>query len=620
MKHVSDKVDLIQYIRKVTIIIFAIGMFCFAAVGLFDQFTLVKSKIERIRSGYIDKQKQIVKTQVENTVLFINLAKKTGISREDIIETVRKIKFDKEHDGYIFIVTYDGEALLIDPQRHLEGENIWDITDPNGVKIVQEERRAVRNPDGDFIYYSWYQPSTAVVTSKVSFMKGVPEWEWMVGSGVYLDSVEKDIAILQREIIEKTGIMALILIFILFFMLFIIQYIFKRLTEKVAEEIQLFSSYFKSASASSREIDVSTIRYGAFSSIAEDMNQMVKNKLESDARIYASDQRLIMQRDQSPLGYVEYDLEFNIVYWNPAAERIFEYSREEILGRSDDIIIPPEILPEIKDLFKVLIDESTLNKEGIKSINDNITKSGRRITCEWYNKALTDQNGKVIGVIALVDDITDRKLIEDRLQKSLEEKKILLKEVHHRVKNNMAIISSFLSLQSMKSKDEYVRSLLLSSENRVQSMALIHENLYKSESLKDINVKIYIYELLMTLLDSYGYGADDISTKTEITQCELELDILIPLGMLINEIISNALKHAFYNVDSPELSISLIKGKVNEIILTINDNGIGLPEESEINHNDSIGFMLIDGLAQQINSKMEIRRENGTEFKITIPV
>ncbi|MCK5200402.1 MAG: cache domain-containing protein [Spirochaetales bacterium] len=522
MKHVSDKVDLIQYIRKVTIIIFAIGMFCFAAVGLFDQFTLVKSKIERIRSGYIDKQKQIVKTQVENTVLFINLAKKTGISREDIIETVRKIKFDKEHDGYIFIVTYDGEALLIDPQRHLEGENIWDITDPNGVKIVQEERRAVQNPNPEKILLRQYQPSTAVVTSKVSFMKGVPEWEWMVGSGVYLDSVEKDIAILQR--------------------------------------------------------------------------------------------------DQSPLGYVEYDLEFNIVYWNPAAERIFEYSREEILGRSDDIIIPPEILPEIKDLFKVLIDESTLNKEGIKSINDNITKSGRRITCEWYNKALTDQNGKVIGVIALVDDITDRKLIEDRLQKSLEEKKILLKEVHHRVKNNMAIISSFLSLQSMKSKDEYVRSLLLSSENRVQSMALIHENLYKSESLKDINVKIYIYELLMTLLDSYGYGADDISTKTEITQCELELDILIPLGMLINEIISNALKHAFYNVDSPELSISLIKGKVNEIILTINDNGIGLPEESEINHNDSIGFMLIDGLAQQINSKMEIRRENGTEFKITIPV
>lgn len=616
MKHVTDKINLIHSVRRVTIIIFAIGVLAFTVVGLLDQYTLVKNETKKIRSEYTDKQKQIVKTQVQSTTMFINLTIESGVSREDIIEAVRKVKFGKEHDGYIFIVTYDGEAILIDPQRHLEGKNIWDITDPNGVKIVQEERRAVRNPDGDFIYYSWYQPSTAAVTPKVSFMKGVPDWEWMVGAGVYLDSVEEDITALQKEIMKATGSRILVITIILLVILFIIQIIFRRFTETVTSEIQLFSSYFDSAAVNNMEIDISDIRYSEFSHIAEDMNRMVINKLEVDAQISASEQRLQLQKEQSPLGYVEWDLDNKLIDWNLSAERIFGYSRDEILGKGFEFLISPDLIDSISDVIAGLVEATGETR----NINDNIAKDGRTITCEWYNKVLTDQDGKIISIVSLVDDITERKLMEDRLQKSLEEKKILLKEVHHRVKNNMAIISSFISLQSMTVEDEYIRNLLRSSENRIRSMALIHEHLYRSENLKDINVQIYIDELLMALLDSYSYGASDISTKIEIIQFELDLDLLIPLGMLINEIISNALKHAFTNIDSPELSISLVMDISDELTLTISDNGIGLPEENEINQNDSIGFMLINGLVQQIDGKMEIRRENGTEYKITVPV
>ncbi|MCK5197774.1 MAG: cache domain-containing protein, partial [Spirochaetales bacterium] len=483
MKQVSDKVDLIQSIRKVTVLIFAIGTVCFTALGLFDRSALVENETKKIKYEYTDKQKQIIRTQVESTVMFINLAKESGVSREDIIGSVRNIRFGDGHDGYIFIVTYDGTTLLNDTKRELEGKNIWDLTDPNGVKVIQEERRAVRNPDGDFINYSWNQPSTGLITPKVSFIKGIPEWEWMVGSGMYLESLENDISALQKDMIIETGWMGLILALIVLFILFFVKIIFKRFTENVAGEIRLFSSYFGSATANSMEIDISNIHYREFSNIAEDMNQMVKNKLKADAQIFSSDQRLQMQREQSPLGYVEWDLDYKITDWNPAAERIFGYTRDEILGRSHEIFIPPEIIPEIRDMFRRVIEGTG----GTKNINDNITKEGRTITCGWYNKALTDQNEKVLGIISLVDDITDRKLAEDQLHKSLEEKKVLLKEVHHRVKNNMAIILSFLSLQSMTVDDEYVRSLLQSSENRVRSMALIHEHLYKSENLKDIN-------------------------------------------------------------------------------------------------------------------------------------
>ena len=120
-----------------------------------------------------------------------------------------------------------------------------------------------------------------------------------------------------------------------------------------------------------------------------------------------------------------------------------------------------------------------------------------------------------------------------------------LEAVHHRVKNNMAIISSFISLQSMNIEDEQVYRMLQSTENRVRSMALIPEYLYKSENLKDINVKKYIDELINMLLGSYKFGAGELTTRIEIAQINLELDILIPLGMIINEIISNALKYAF---------------------------------------------------------------------------
>ncbi len=620
MKRIKEKVDLVLSIRRKTVIIFTIGALVFALVGLIDRAVLVQSETKKIQSEYTDKQKQIIRTQVENAVMFIILAKEAGISKEDIIKSVRKIRFGKEHDGYIFIVTYKGTTLLNDTQRQLEGKNIWNISDPDGVKFVQEMRLAVQNAEGDFIYYFWNKPSTKSNSPKVSFIKGVSDWEWMVGSGVYLDSIEDDIAALRKAEIKKSGLITLFLILVFLSLLIIIQFIFKQFTEKVSGKIQLFSSYFDSASMESKEIDISGIRYKSFSSIAEDMNRMIKNKQEADAKTFGSEQRLFLQREQSPLGYLEYDLESKIIYWNPAAERIFGYSKEEILGRSDEIIVPPEIISGIKNIFKELIDGSVSDDKGIKSINDNITKDGRRITCEWYNKALIDQEGKVIGFIALVVDITERKLMEEKLQESVEEKKVLLKEVHHRVKNNMAIISSFLSLQSMNIEDEYVCSLLQSSENRVRSMALIHEHLYKSESLKDISVQTYIEELIIILLDSYGYGAADITVIKEIMEINLDLDLLIPLGMIVNEIISNALKHAFTNIDSPELYVSFIKISPEKIVLTIRDNGVGLPEESEISRNDSIGFLLINGLAQQINGKIEINRGHGTEYRITIPV
>ncbi|MCK5672890.1 MAG: cache domain-containing protein [Spirochaetales bacterium] len=620
MKQLADKIGLIHTIRRVTIIIYGVMIICFAFIGILDKVTFLRNETEKIRNNYTEEQKLIVKTQVQSAVQLIQLARKSNISETDILESLKSIRFGSDNDGYIFVNTYNGIPLLFDAKRVIDGDNIWELTDPNGVKVIQEERRAVRNSEGDFIYYSWLKLSTNTISPKVSFIKGVPEWKWLVGAGVYLDSIETEIITIQKKIMMETGIEASFLLLAVAAILVIIQIIFKRFTKSVEEEIILFSSYFDRAAINSEQIDISNIRYSEFSHIADDMNQMVASKLEADERIFTSEQRLRLQREQSPLGYIEYDLNSKVVYWNPSAERIFGYSREDMMGKGLDILLPLEMLDNISEVFNNMMNGSIVYDRGVKNINKNITSTGKEIICEWYNKTLTDKDGTVLGIVALVDDITQRKLMEDKLEKSLDEKQILLKEVHHRVKNNMAIISSFISLQSMSVEDKDVQALLQSTENRVRSMALIHEYLYKSENLKDINVPRYIEELVKILLNSYEYGIHDLNTTIEISQFELELDLLIPLGMIINEIISNALKHAFIGIDSPKLFINLFKRTSKEIILTIKDNGVGLPGDNDLEKTDSIGFLLINSLVAQIYSKIEINRKNGTEYIITVPV
>ncbi len=617
MKNITEKINLIKTIRKITIIIYGVAMLSFAAVGLIDRFSLLRDETDKVRNNYISTQKQLIETQVQSAVQFITLAGNSGISKENILKSLSQIKFGHDRDGYIFVNTYDGIPLLLDAEQVINGKSIWDLTDPNGVKVIQEERRASLNPNGDYIYYSWLKLSTNTVSPKVSFIKAYPEWHWMIGAGVYLDSIEIEIHKLQKTIIIDTVVKTILLILIMLFILIVIHYIFERFITNVENELNIFSSYFDDAASENKKIDVSNIRYKEFYNIAEDINKMLSCKLEAELKNFSSEQRLRLQREQSPLGYIEYNHDLKIVDWNPSAERIFGYTRDEIVGSDMNMFLSSKNFNSINSLFEQLLEEGSSNK-GLKQINENIRKNGEIIICEWHNKTIIDQEGEVLGIVAIVNDITERIKMEENLAKSLEEKQILLKEVHHRVKNNMAIISSFISLQSMNIKDEQVLSMLQSTENRVRSMALIHEYLYKSENLKDINVKRYVDELVSMLLGSYQFGADKLTTKIEIAQINLKLDILIPLGMIINEIISNALKYAYKNIDSPELSVTLAEGKKTELILTIADNGIGLPESSKINESDSIGFVLINSLVDQIHGTLSINREFGTKYQISV--
>jgi len=211
----------------------------------------------------------------------------------------------------------------------------------------------------------------------------------------------------------------------------------------------------------------------------------------------------------------------------------------------------------------------------------------------------------------------DRKRAEDQLGVSFREKEILLRELYHRTKNNMQIISSLLMLQEELSKDEKVIEMLKDSQNRITSMALVHENLYLSEDLSKISLKEYIDDLVSGLFQSYGVSEGKVALNINVESVFLGIDSAIPCGLIINELISNSLKYAFPEGKYGEIKIFLRSIDENMIELLVGDNGVGIPEDMDFRKTESLGMQLVTMLVEnQLHGEIKLDREEGTEFKI----
>jgi two-component sensor histidine kinase len=219
--------------------------------------------------------------------------------------------------------------------------------------------------------------------------------------------------------------------------------------------------------------------------------------------------------------------------------------------------------------------------------------------------------------VAIVHDITERKRAEEQLKTSLKEKEVLLKEIHHRVKNNLQIISSLLKLQSEYIQDEQMLRMFRESQNRVKSMALIHEKLYQSKDLVKLDLVEYIRNLAAYLFRSYGVDSYAISLQIEVDNVSLGIDTAIPCGLIINELVSNSLKHAFPASREGEIRIAFRSGRDNQFTLIVSDNGAGLPRDLDFLKTESLGLQLVNMLVHQLEGAIELDRSGGTAFKIT---
>ncbi|MBW2649129.1 MAG: transporter substrate-binding domain-containing protein [Deltaproteobacteria bacterium] len=246
-----------------------------------------------------------------------------------------------------------------------------------------------------------------------------------------------------------------------------------------------------------------------------------------------------------------------------------------------------------------------------------VHRDGTTIDCYIQTRPmdLSDPSQRYIAVIM---DITPLKQAEEKIKRSLREKEALLAEIHHRVKNNMQIISSMLSLQSKHIEDKKALATFQDSQGRIKSMALIHEKLYQASDLSSIDFGIYIRDLSENLFRLYGVTPGVIDLEIDAGDITFEIETSIPCGLIISELISNSLKYAFPDGRKGKISVTLRGNeRDNGYVLTVSDDGIGIPEEMDTQNTDTLGMELVDILTQQLDGTIKIDRTNGTTFKIT---
>ncbi len=248
---------------------------------------------------------------------------------------------------------------------------------------------------------------------------------------------------------------------------------------------------------------------------------------------------------------------------------------------------------------------------------DVARQDGHTIHLFSYAAPLFDELGKVRGSVGAFLDITERKQTEARVEATLREKEVLLREIHHRVKNNLQIISSLLNLQAGFISDEQARKVYKESQDRVRSMALLHAILYQSRNLAAIDFAQYVRRLTLHLLHSYAAAARGIRVDIDVHPVQFGMETAIPCGLIINELVSNALQHAFPKDRGGEIRIELHPNPDSTYTLGVRDDGVGLPVSIDFRDPQSLGLQLVSTLSNQLEGQMEMRRSDGTAFQLT---
>jgi PAS domain S-box-containing protein len=294
----------------------------------------------------------------------------------------------------------------------------------------------------------------------------------------------------------------------------------------------------------------------------------------------------------------------------------FGYTPEEFLSGA----LPFASIIHPQDLERVASEVSAYSERGDDQFQQEYRIVSRDGSVRWLDdRTVIERNGEgtITHYQGILMDITERKLAEEHVRSSLAEKEILLKEVHHRVKNNLQIISTLLDLQFEKIKDEHSLTALQESQDRIKAMALIHERLYQSSDLASIDFAEYIEKLAYFLFNSYMADQEQITLTVDVGHLPLDIDMAIPCGLIVNELVSNALKHAFPDGRKGEISIRLRSGDDGMIRLTVADNGTGLPPELDFRNTETLGLQLVNMLTRQLRGEIEMSGDHGTLWEIS---
>jgi PAS domain S-box-containing protein len=311
---------------------------------------------------------------------------------------------------------------------------------------------------------------------------------------------------------------------------------------------------------------------------AQELQKELTERKQAEEELKTSEEKYRILTEGAPIGIYTSDCEGNFLYGNKMAEEIFGFGREELVGKN---LVNLKLL-SLSDVNKIT-ELLTLSKLGKETEPHEFTlnrNDGSKVIIRNHNRLLTISGEKL--VLTMVEDITERKRSEEQIKASLKEKEVLLKEIHH----------------------------------RVRSMALIHEKLYQSKDMANIDFSEYVQSLTTYLFHSYGVKTGTISMNLSIDNVLLGVDKAIPCGLIINELVSNSLKYAFPNGNKGEINIQLYSDNDNHVIMNIDDNGVGIPEDIDFQKTKTLGLQLVNILTRQLKGTIKLDHEEGTRFEI----
>lgn len=403
-----------------------------------------------------------------------------GAVQQDVLERVAKIRFGK--DGYIFIITFDGLMLVNEAQRELVGKNISQGFGDSAARVVREGRVLAKQPGGGFMSYTWRKPTTQKIESKISFVMGIPDWQWMVGAGVYLDEIDEIIAEKREALVQnvKQQVAEIIIIILVIFALVLVLTLF--FSKKMQKQLDVFLSFFNDSAFKNMKIDRDKLFAGEFKILADSANEMLSRRQAAERSLQESEERLAVTFRSIAEGVITTDTQGKIVLINRVAEQLTGWKQEEAVGKP------------LNDVFRIVYEKF---RGPVENPVDAITKIGRmadlagdtilvakdgteRIISE--NAApIRDSDSNIIGVVVVFRDITETQRMEREVQRTqkLESLGLLAGGIAHDFNNLLTSILGNISLVKMytetDSKDKIQKTLLRTEEAVVRTKNLTQQ-------------------------------------------------------------------------------------------------------------------------------------------------
>ncbi|MDO8904910.1 sensor histidine kinase [Hydrogenophaga sp.] len=318
--------------------------------------------------------------------------------------------------------------------------------------------------------------------------------------------------------------------------------------------------------------------------------------------------------DNIPVAMIVVNAQGDIVRLNRLAESIFGYSASELEGRPVEVLIPSRYHARHKGYRHGFMAETNPRPMGAGRDLSGLRKDGSEFPVEiGINPVETGEGPMVLSVIL---DLSERKQNERRIQDALQQKDVLLKEVHHRVKNNLQVIHSLLDLQALTIKDEGTVGMLRDSQNRIRSMSMIHQTLYQSQDFAQVDFDQFLGGLLPRLMESYASTAGHVTIDVQAQDVQLPINEAIPCGLIVNELVSNALKHGFLGGRRGSIQVTITQREDKQIEMSISNDGHPIPDKLALNSTGSLGLQLVHLLTQQLRGELTTQHANPTCFTL----